>query len=159
MKFLVTILVFTLCSTFIYAQPKIGEQVPDIVLKDNNGVTQKLSELKGKVVLIDFWASWCSPCRWSNRELRNLYSDYKNKGFEIFAISLDKNEADWKKAINADKIKWMQVSEPGGWDASVALAWKIEALPASFLIDKEGKIIMLDPGKKQLEAELKKLLP
>ena len=155
--FVSLILFFT--SSMLFAQPKVGEQVPDIVLKDANGVTQKLSDLKGKVVLIDFWASWCTPCRWSNRELRTLYNDYKNKGFEIFGISLDKNESDWKKSVATDKIKWMQVTESGGWDAPVALAWKIEQLPASFLIDKEGKVIILDPTKKQLEAELKKLLP
>ena len=147
-----------LSSTWLFAQPKQGEPVPDIQLKDANGVIQKLSDLKGKVVLIDFWASWCTPCRYSNRELRPLYNSYKKKGFEILGISLDKNEADWKKAVTADRIKWLQVTEAGGWEASVAQAWKIEQLPSSFLIDKEGKLIMLDPTKKQLEAELKKLL-
>lgn len=158
MKSTILSLILTLCSSLLFAQPKPGEQVPDIQLKDVNGVVLKLSDLKGKVVLIDFWASWCTPCRYSNREMRSLYNSYKKKGFEIYGVSLDKNEADWKKAVKADRIKWLQVSEAGGWEASVALAWKIEQLPSSFLIDKEGKVIMLDPTKKQLEAELKKLL-
>jgi peroxiredoxin len=159
MKALLISLILSVSSFVLFGQPKIGDQVSDIVLKDANGNVQKLSDLKGKVVLIDFWASWCTPCRWSNRELRGLYTNYKDKGFEIFGVSLDKNEKDWKKAISTDKIKWKQVTEPGGWEAPVALAWKIEQLPASFLIDKDGKLIMLDPTKKQLEAELKKLLP
>ena len=151
-------LILAFCSTLLFAQAKTGEQVPDIQLKDVNGVTQKLSDLKGKVVLIDFWASWCTPCRLSNREMRPIYNSYKKKGFEILGISLDKNEEDWKKAVKGDRIKWLQVTEAGGWEAPVALAWKIEQLPASFLIDKDGKLVMLDPTKKQLEAELKKLL-
>ncbi len=80
----------------IQAQPKIGETAKEIALKNPNGVEERLSDHKGKVVLVDFWASWCLPCRRSNRELQSLYSKYKNKGFEIFGISLDQKVADWK---------------------------------------------------------------
>ena len=139
-------------------QPKIGEKVPDIVLKDLNGKIEKLSAHKGKIVLIDFWASWCGPCRRSNKDLAKLYIRYKDKGFEIFGVSIDDEPEAWRKAVFADKILWKQVNEPGGWDAPVAVQWNLQQIPASFLIDKDGKLIALDPGKNDIESELKKRL-
>jgi peroxiredoxin len=144
-----------LCTQFAGAQPAIGELAPDISLNDINGNTIKLSDLRGKIVLVDFWASWCMPCRRSNRELRPVYDKYKNKGFEIYGISLDENPADWKKAMQSDRIKWKQVIEKGGWDASTALAWKIEALPSSFLLDKQGRVLAVNPSRLQIEKYLK----
>lgn len=146
------------CTTRLMAQPKKGEAALPIILRDVNGNTNSLSDLRGKVVLIDFWASWCAPCRKSNRELAPVYAGYKGKGFEIFGISLDKDTADWKKAIKDDKIQWVQTTESGGWDAPVALKWQIEQLPSSFLIDKNGVIVAINPSKKEIEAQLKKLL-
>ena len=139
-----------------YAQPKIGEQVQEIALKNANGETEKLSDLRGKLVLIDFWASWCGPCRHSNKELVKLYSKYKSKGFEIYGISIDDNAEAWKKAIAADRITWKQVNEQGGWESSLANAWKIEVIPSSFLLDKEGKLIARDPTASEIERYLKR---
>ncbi len=128
-------------------------------MKDVSGSTKKLSDLKGKVVLIDFWASWCGPCRAAMPELVNLYGQYKSKGFEVYGISIDADKADWKKAIAADKSTWTQVNEKGGWDGKTALAWKIDQIPASWLLDKDGKVLAVNPTKDQLAGYLTKLLP
>jgi thiol-disulfide isomerase/thioredoxin len=143
----------------LFAQPVVGDQAPDIVLTDLQGREQKLSALQGKLVLVDFWASWCMPCRKSNRELAPLYMKYKGKGFEIFGVSLDEKQQDWKRAVAADKIKWSQVMQAGGWDAPVAMQWKIEQLPTSYLLDKTGKVIAVNPTKSEIEHHLKKALP
>jgi peroxiredoxin len=155
MKFLIVALLLT-ATIQTYAQPKIGEQIQEISLKNPNGEPEKLSDLRGKVVLIDFWASWCGPCRRSNKELVKLYSKYKSKGFEIYGISIDDNAEAWKKAISADQITWKQVNEEGGWDASIANAWKIAEIPSSFLLDKNGKLIAKDPTPHEIEQYLKK---
>lgn len=145
-------------GTIVNAQPGKGEQAPDIAIPDAQGNIVKLSKLKGKVVLVDFWASWCGPCRRSMPALRNTYAAYKAKGFEIYGISLDEDKKDWKKAIAADKITWIQVNEPGGWESRTAKAWNIEAIPATFLLDKKGKVVAVNPTETELKALLKKLL-
>ncbi|MEO5685104.1 MAG: TlpA disulfide reductase family protein [Chitinophagaceae bacterium] len=151
-------LTMMLISLFAAAQPKIGSLSPEIALKDIKGNTVNLSSLKGKVVLIDFWASWCGPCRKANKHLVKIYPSLKAKGFEIYSISIDDDLADWKKAIAADKITWLQVNENGGWNAPVANQWKIEQIPTSYLLDKEGKIISRDLEGRELEKAIDKLL-
>ncbi len=140
------------------AQAKYGDQAPEISLPSVNGDTLRLSELKGKVVLLDFWASWCGPCRVSNKELVKIYTKYKDKGFEIFGVSLDDNKKDWMRAIKNDRIKWQQVMDAGGFASTVAQRWFIYAIPTSFLIDKSGKLIAMDLSGKGLEKALKELL-
>jgi thiol-disulfide isomerase/thioredoxin len=146
------------CSIACFAQPAIGTLAPDVNLKDVNGQSISLQSLKGKVVLLDFWASWCGPCRRANKQLVRLYAKWKAKGFEIYSVSLDEEPVDWKKAIAADKIKWLQVNEGGGWNASVANQWKIEQIPTAYLIDKQGNIVARDLEGSQLEKELSILL-
>lgn len=159
MKAILTILVVFFYSCLqVIAQPRIGEQTYEINLPDVNGKVQKLSDQRGKVVLIDFWASWCGPCRKANPGLAILYSKYRDKGFEIFGVSIDDEKKAWRKAIEADKISWKQVNEKGGWDAQVALQWKLEQIPTSFLVDQEGKIIAIDPSHEQIENHLKSIL-
>lgn len=156
-----SLLLFFAVSLFFSAadaQPRQGQPAADIALPSVNGDTIELSSLKGKVVLLDFWASWCGPCRASNKELVKLYSKFKSKGFEIMGVSLDDDRSKWKAAIAKDKITWLQVNEPGGWDAKTAVSWNISAIPTSFLIDKEGKLIAMDLYGKELEKALKYLI-
>jgi thiol-disulfide isomerase/thioredoxin len=159
MKYAIVSLFLIFTGIVSYAQPKVGQPSPEIAMKDVNGNLKKLSDLKGKVVLIDFWASWCGPCRKTMPALGSLYKQYKGKGFEIYGISIDDDKADWKKAIAADKITWLQVSEPGGWNGPTATAWNLEQIPASFLLDKDGKVLAVDPSPQEINKYLKKLLP
>ena len=145
-------------SVAVVAQPSVGELAYEISLPDAKGKIQKLSDHKGKVVLIDFWASWCGPCRKANPALGALYTKYRDKGFEIFGVSIDDEKQAWRKAIQADGISWKQVNAPGGWEAPIALEWKLEQIPASFLVDQQGKVIAVDPKKEDLENHLKNLL-
>ena len=101
---------------------------------------------------------WCGPCRKANPELGKLYSKYNEKGFEIYGVSIDDEKKAWRKAIQADGIKWKQVNERGGWEAPVALQWKLEQIPASFLLDRDGRVVALDPSRDELETHLSKLL-
>ena len=155
------LVIVLLCFLFLNelnAQPRQGQPASEIALPSVGGDTLLLSSLKGKVVLLDFWASWCGPCRSSNRELVKLYPKYKNKGFEILGVSLDDEQAKWKTAISKDKITWLQVNDPGGWEAKTAMTWNISAIPTSFLIDKEGKLVSMDLRGKDLEKALKYLI-
>jgi Thiol-disulfide isomerase and thioredoxins len=104
--------------------------------------------MKGKVFLLDFWASWCGPCRYSNKNLVKLYSKYKQSGFEILSVSLDDNKHEWMKAVNKDKITWLQIIDSRGWDARSAAKWQVDAIPASFLIDKNGNVVAINAEKK-----------
>ncbi|HNU13582.1 MAG TPA: TlpA disulfide reductase family protein [Chitinophagaceae bacterium] len=155
-QFIVLLIVF--CPLLANAQIKYGADAPEIALPAVNGDTLKLSSLKGKVVLLDFWASWCAPCRVANKGLGKLYSKYKSKGFEIFGVSFDKDKSDWKKAIAKDKITWLQVNDDGGWEAPTAINWRIDAIPTSYLIDQNGKLIAMDLAGKELEKKLKEIL-
>ena len=143
----------------LFAQPEVGTKAPDIILPNTMGETLKLSDLRGKVVLLDFWASWCGPCRHSNQAMKSVYKKYKEQGFEIFAVSIDDRKNAWLNAIRQDKITWPQVIDTkataGG---SMLNVWKVRYIPNTFLIDKEGKIIAVDPGKDELVSILKKVL-
>ena len=134
--------------------PRLQIKLPDV-----KGDSVTLASLKGKVVLLDFWASWCMPCRAANKKLVKLYDKYSKQGFEIFSVSLDEEKKDWKKAIIKDKITWMQVNDPrGSWNAKTAADWNISVLPTSFLINKKGDVVAIDPEGKELEKGVKDLL-
>jgi peroxiredoxin len=150
--------VILLLSQALNSQPRFGQQAYEIALPTVIGDTIKLSSLKGKVVLIDFWASWCGPCRITNRKMVKIYPKYKAKGFEILGVSLDKDRADWKKAVVKDKISWLQVNDNGGWEAKTGAQWNIYQIPTSYLIDKEGRIVGMDLEGKELEKALRELL-
>lgn len=134
------------------------QSLPDIALPAVNGDTVRLSSQQGKVVLLDFWASWCGPCRIANKGLVKLYGRYKAKGFEIYSVSIDDNKTNWEKAIRKDKISWIQVNDPGGWDAPTARRWEINAIPTTLLFDKSGRLVAIDAEGKDLERWLDKLL-
>ncbi len=145
-------------STLLQAQIKQGYKAPEVALPTANGDTIRLSSLKGKVVLLDFWASWCGPCRVSNKGLVKLYPKYKEKGFEILGVSLDEDLSDWQKAVKKDKINWLQVIDKGGWESGTVNQWRISAIPTSYLINKDGLLIAMDLEGKNLEKALQELL-
>jgi peroxiredoxin len=147
-----------LLSLTLFAQPQQGQTARELSLPTVQGDTIHLSSLKGKVVLLDFWASWCGPCRISNKSLVKLYSKYKGKGFEILGVSLDDQKNKWKSAIKQDKITWLQVNDDGGWEAKTVAQWGINAIPTSYLIDKDGKLLAMDLEGEELEKALKYLL-
>jgi len=136
----------------------IGQPAPEIMLNNTEDVPLALSSLRGKVVLIDFWASWCKPCRMENPNVVKLYQKYKDKGFEIYGVSIDEDKAAWRKAIAKDNISWTQVIEVGAWDGRVAAAWKVEQLPTSYLLSKSGRVVAIDPFGKDLERKIVKQL-
>ena len=138
--------------------PNIADNRLDFTVTSLKGDSIKLSSLKGKVFLLDFWASWCSPCRYSNKHLVKLYSKYKDKGLEILSVSLDEEMKDWKKAVTKDKITWLQGIDTGGWDAMAAMKWRVDALPSSFLVNKNGDVVAINLEKDELEKKIKELL-
>jgi len=156
--FLVLLLLATAQLAVAQRQINIADPRLDFTLTDVNGNPVTLSSMKGKVFLLDFWASWCAPCRYSNKELVKIYSKYKDKGFEILGVSLDDNFKAWKRAIKRDRLTWKQVNDPNGWDAQSAIQWNVIAIPSSFLIDKDGNVVAIDPEKGELENKLRQLL-
>jgi peroxiredoxin len=150
------LLVLLLCfSQKTNAQVTIGDIAPEIVLNDSNGTEKKLSDYRGKTVLVDFWASWCAPCRKANPKLEALYQKYKENDFVIFGVSLDTKKASWINAIQKDKITYPQVNDPTFWDSKAAKAYGVEVLPSSFLIDKQGIIIGINASEETIDVFMK----
>jgi peroxiredoxin len=137
----------------------VGSAAPEFSNKDANGKSISLSSFKGNYVLVDFWASWCGPCRRENPALVKAYQRFHNKGFNIFGVSLDDTKADWLAAIKKDGLNWTQVSELKGWDADVVSQYGIKAIPMNFLLDKNGVIIARGLHGDELDLTLQKLLP
>jgi len=133
----------------------VGSIAPEIVLPDPDGNMIALSSLRGKYVLIDFWAAWCKPCRKANPILRELYHRYKDQGFEIYGISLDRNREQWLQGIYEDQIDWIQVSDLRFWNSPVVALYNVRAIPFYVLIGPDGRILARGMNLAQLEAMLK----
>ena len=140
-------------------QLKPGQLAPDIAFPNPKGEIIKLSDLKGKTVLLDFWASWCRPCRAENPNVVKLYNEYKEKGFEIFSFSLDKDAARWTAAIQQDGLIWpYHASDLKGWNTATIPLFGFNSIPFTVLIDKDGKIIETNLRGPALENKLKTIL-
>ncbi|MEO1655088.1 MAG: TlpA disulfide reductase family protein, partial [Bacteroidota bacterium] len=135
----------------------IGSIPPDINALNPEGKNISLSSLKGNYVLLDFWASWCKPCRMESPNLVRAYNTYHEKGFEIFGVSLDQSKEKWMAAIAQDGYTWPNVSDLKGWSAQPARAYGISSIPANFLLDKEGRIIAKNLRGPALEAKIKEI--
>jgi thiol-disulfide isomerase/thioredoxin len=136
----------------------IGAMAPDLAFENPEGKILKLSDLRGKVVLLDFWASWCRPCRMENPNVVNVYKKYNSKGFEVFSVSIDRDKASWIKGIQDDGLIWQyHVSDLGYWQSKALKIYGVSSVPATFLINKEGKIIAKNLRGAALENALKEL--
>lgn len=138
---------------------QIGQQAPDFSINSIDGKTIKLSDYRGKYLLIDFWASWCGPCRNENPNVVKAYQTYKNRNFAILGISLDKDKAAWAQAIKQDGLIWDHASELADFEGSTVKLYQVEAIPSSFLLDPNGKIIARDLRGEALETFLNTTLP
>jgi len=134
-----------------------GAVAPDFTQNTPEGEPLSLSDLRGKVVLVDFWASWCGPCRRANPHVVGLYEKYKDNGFDVLGVSLDKSKAPWVKAIEKDGLKWHNISDLKGWKNEVAQMYSVSSVPHTILLDREGRIIARNLRGPQLDQELEKI--
>lgn len=135
-----------------------GQPAVDFTMKTPNGDALKLSSLYGKYLLVDFWASWCPPCRAENPNIVATYNKYKDKGFDIVGVSLDKDRNKWIKAVKDDRLEWTQLSDLSGWENAAGKMYGIRSIPSNILIDPNGKIVAKNLWGKDLENKLKEIL-
>ena len=160
--------VLLLMAVTVQAQEKgtnIGQEAPDIKMRNPEGTVIELNALRGQVVLIDFWASWCGPCRRENPVVVEAYESFKDsefkigKGFTVFSVSLDKNQKAWEQAIADDRLLWpYHVSDLAGWNSRIAAIYRVNGIPMNFLIDKNGVIVAKNLRGPALKSALQQLL-
>jgi peroxiredoxin len=140
------------------AKLMVGAVAPDLSFPTPTGESLSLSSLRGQYVMLDFWASWCGPCRKENPNVVRLYSQYHSKGFEILGVSLDQDPNRWKQAIGADGLTWPHISDLKGWGSEAAQIYQVRSIPQTFLLDPEGRIIAKGLRGEELENKLAELL-
>ena len=140
------------------SSPQIGDFAPDFTAPNPDGKNQNLNDMLGKVTLLEFWASWCGPCRRENPNLVKIYNKYKDQGFEIIGVSLDKNRPQWIQAISDDYLTWNQVSNLKFWQDPIATLYKVRAIPASFILNEDGLIVSKNLRGYQLEEKISELI-
>jgi len=147
-KYFITLFIIFTFST--KAQIKVGDSIPSITLKSNTNSEVITSSFKGKYVLVDFWASWCAPCRLGNKKLVKLHNEVSPDKMEIIGISIDIDVNKWLKAIEKDKIKFTQLIDPKGFEAQAALLFGVEELPSKYLFNTEGILIAKNPTEEEI---------
>jgi len=145
-------------SLEILKRSAIDQPMANFLQSDTSGRPVRISEVKGKYVLIDFWASWCMPCRAENPRLLDVYSQFKEKGFTVLGISLDKDKASWKKAILDDQLPWQQFSDLKGWKNEIAQYYGVFSIPGNLLVDQRGRIVSKNLSVEALRNKLTELL-
>jgi len=150
MRAIIYIILLIANTLIVSAQLKIGDNIPNIVLKNQNNVGMNINQNNEKFILIDFWASWCGPCRLGNKKLVKLHNDFGANKINIIGISLDTDKLKWIKAIEKDKIKFTQVIDPKGFDAKTAVLFGVEELPSKFLFNKKGILIAINPTEEEI---------
>jgi peroxiredoxin len=137
----------------------IGQKAPDFILNDVNGNPVSLSSKIGsKLLLVDFWAAWCNPCRMENPNVVKVYNEFHKKGFDVFGVSLDRSKEDWVKAIADDKLTWTHVSDLQYWNSAAAKLYAVNSIPANFLLDENGVIIAKNLREGELYNKVKEIL-
>lgn len=145
-------------SFFIPLAFRFADYTPEFSLPDTAGVSVSLSDFRGKYVLLDFWASWCPPCRKENPNVVNAFQQYKDKNFTIVGISLDKDKAKWQKAIADDHLTWAHVSDLKYWDSEIPALYGVRGIPANVLLDPNGVIIAKNITGEDLQNTLKEVI-